>query len=427
MLDKLKKYWRETFASIIKIRNFRLYFIGQAISLCGTWMQTIGQAWLVLKITNSGVQLGFVIAVQFIPILILGAWGGVITDRFPKRKLLYFTQTSAGVLALILGILVWTGSVQLWMVYVLALLLGLINVIDNPTRQTFIVEMVGKDQLTNAVSLNSTQVNLARVVGPAIGGALIATVGLTPLFMINAVSYIAVLSALFMMRSAELHPAAMVARAKGQIAAGFRYVKSNPILRDTLLMMAIIGTLTYEFTVILPLFAQFTFHSGASGYAALTIAMGLGSMIGGLYSANRKKTTAKMLALAALFFGITMLIAAIAPTLAFALIAMVLVGFFSIIFMSLGNVILQLESDPRMRGRVMSLWTVAFLGSTPIGGPIIGWIGQYANPRWGLATGGFAAIIGSALGAWTLRKNHLKAAAANLDEGAAINASSKAF
>jgi len=408
MSDKVKKYWHETFASI-NIRNFRLYFIGQAISLCGTWMQTIGQAWLVLKMTDSGVQLGLVTAVQFLPMLVLGPWGGVITDRFSKRKLLYATQTDAGILALLLGILVGTGAVQLWMVYIFALLLGCINVVDNPTRQTFIMEMVGKEQLTNAVSLNSTQVNLARIIGPAIGGALIATIGLTPLFLINAISYVAVLTALYMMRGSELRPTAIVAKAKGQLSEGFRYVRSSPVLRNTLLMMAIIGTLTYEFTVILPLFAQFTFHSGAGGYASLTVAMGFGSMIGGLYSASRKKTTAKMFTTAAFMFGVAMFIAALAPTLAIALLAMVLVGFCSIIFLSLGNITLQLESDPKMRGRVMSLWAVAFLGSTPIGGPIIGWIGQYASPRWGLATGGFAAFAGAAFGAWALRKSRLAA------------------
>jgi MFS family permease len=424
MREKIKKYGRETFASLA-IPNFRLYFIGQAISLCGTWMQTIGQAWLVLKLTNSGVALGLVTAVQFLPILFLGAWGGVIADRFPKRTLLYFTQISAGLLALLLGILVATGTVELWMVFVIAAVFGLINVIDNPTRQTFIMEMVGEKNLTNAISLNSTQVNLARVVGPAIGGALIATAGLAPLFFINAVSYVAVLFALFKMSASELHPTVIVSRVKGQVIAGLRYVMSNSILRDTLFMMAIIGTLTYEFTVILPLFAEFTFHSGASGYATLTVAMGFGSMLGGLYSASRKKTTPKMLTIAAFFFGIAMLIAAGAPTFLLATIAMMLVGFCSIIFLSMGNVTLQTESAPQMRGRVMALWAVAFIGSTPIGGPIIGYIGQYASPRWGLATGGVAALVGAAIGAWRLKRSKHSSAAIAADAEAAIEASNR--
>ena len=259
--------WRETFVSL-KVRNYRLYFIGQAISLCGTWMQTMGQSWLVLKLTDSGVQLGFVTAAQFLPVLILAPWGGTIADRFPKRKILYLTQAMAGLLALALGILVATGMVRLWMIYVLAALLGLVYAVDHPTRQTFIVEMVGPNQLTNAVSLNSTQVNLARVAGPAIGGALIATAGLTPLFLGNAASYIAVLAGLLMMRANELHPVS-VAAGKGRLKQGFRYVQSNPVLRNTFLMLGIVGTLTYEFTVILPLFARFTFHSEAGGFAGL--------------------------------------------------------------------------------------------------------------------------------------------------------------
>ena len=318
MKKKIATYWKDTFSSL-RTRNFRLYFIGQAISLCGTWMQTIGQAWLVLKLTGSGVQLGLVTAVQFIPLLVLGAWGGVVADRFPKKKLLYATQAAALILALVLGILVATGTVQLWMVYILSLLLGLVNVVDNPARQAFVPEMVGEDQLTNAISLSSTQVNLARVIGPAIGGLLIATAGLAPLFLINAASYIAVLAALALMRSAELRPAAIALRAKGQLAEGLRYVRSTPVLRDTLIMLAIIGTLTYEFTVILPLFAQFTFAQGASGYATLTAAMGIGSLFGGLATANRKKITSGTLAAAAFLFGAAMLVAAAMPTFALAI------------------------------------------------------------------------------------------------------------
>ena len=392
-----------TFLSL-KTRNYRLYFIGQGISLCGTWMQTIGQAWLVLKITGSGTALGMVAAFQFVPMLLLGPFGGVIADRFSKRKILYFTQTAAGGLALMLGILVATDLIKLWMIYIFVFSLGLVNAIDNPTRQTFIMEMVGKDQLPNAVSLNSTEVNLARVIGPAIGGGLIATLGLAPLFIINGISYVGVLVALFKMRAEELHPAPIVERAKGQLREGFRYVKSTPLLLNSLLMMAIIGMLSYEFNVSLPLFARFTFQSDAAGYAALTTAMGIGSVIGGLYTATRRKVTVWMLINAAWLFGLVILLTAIAPTLWLAMLGMVLVGIFSINFLSLGNVTLQLGSTAQMRGRVMGLWAVAFLGTTPIGGPIIGWIGQHAGPRWGLAVGGFAALAAGAVGARVLRK-----------------------
>jgi MFS family permease len=400
---KIKKISHRTFASL-KIRNYRLYFFGQAVSLCGTWMQTIGQTWLVLQITHSGTQLGLIAAAQFLPMLFFAPFGGVVADRFNKRKILYFTQTASAILALVLGILVATATVQLWMVYVLAALLGCINTIDNPTRQTFIFEMVGKESLQNAVSLNSTQVNLARVIGPAIGGGIIAGLGLAPCFFINAVSFISVLIALFMMTAEELSPAPISEHKKGQLREGFRYIKSNKTLRETLLMMAIIGTLTYEFSVSLPLLAQFTFHGNAGTYAALTVAMGLGSMAGGLYAASRKHIKSGMLVNAAWLFGATTLLLAIAPSFILALAALVLVGFFSISFLSTGNTTLQLESEPSMRGRVMSLWTMAFLGSTPIGGPIIGFVGQHAGPRWGLVIGGVAALVAAGIGAWQMLK-----------------------
>ena len=306
---------RRTFSSL-GLWNFRLYTIGQAISLSGTWMQTIGQSWLVLQITGSGTALGLVTALQFLPILVLGPWGGVLADRFSKRSILYCTQTAAGLLALALGILVETGSVRLWMVGVLAAGLGLVTMVDNPTRQTFVFEMVGKEQIQNAVSLNSVLVNLARVVGPAMAGGLIAGVGLAACFFVNAASFIAVLIALRMMRARELHPAPLVARARGQLRDAFRYVRSTPVLRNALLMMAIIGTLSYEFQVILPLFAQFTLGGGAGTYAALTASMGVGSVIGGLYTAGRKTVHPGMLIRAAFLFGVVILAAAIAPNLA---------------------------------------------------------------------------------------------------------------
>ncbi len=403
-LRKIKKISKETFSSL-EVRNYRLYFIGQAISLCGTWMQSIGQAWLVLQITHSGTQLGLVIAAQTVPILFLGPWGGLIADRFPKRKLLFFTQSISALLALLLGALVLYHSVQLWMVYMLAFSLGLVNTIDNPTRQTFIMELVGKEKLTNAVSLNSIEVNLARVVGPAIGGILIASLGLAPLFILNGISFIAVIYALHLMNEAEFSRIATpVKKAAGQLMEGFRYVKSNPVLFDTLIMMAIIGTLTYEFSVSLPLLAQFTFHGTAQTYAIISVALGVGSMLGGLYVANIKKRSQKNLVNNAFLFGATVLLAAVMPTFLLELLAIVLVGFFSINFLSNGNVILQLESAPDMRGRVMSLWAVAFLGSTPIGGPIIGWIGQHFGPRYSLLVGGLSALFAAYVGLRSLRR-----------------------
>jgi MFS family permease len=398
----LRHFSQETFSSL-HVRNYRLYYIGQIISTSGTFMQSVAQAWLVLKLTNSGPALGLATALQYLPILFLGPYGGVIADRISKRKILFFTQSISGVLALILGGLVVTGLVRVWMVYILAFCLGMVNVFDNPTRQTFYVELVGPDHLRNAVTLYSILVNLARIIGPAIAGALIAAVGLAPCFIINGVSFVAVVIMLGMMRTSELHTTPPVPRARGQIQEGFKYVASTPVLGSTLLMMAIIGTLTFEFQVSLPLIAQFTFNGDASSYAFLTSSMGFGAAIGGIFLASRKGITPSKLVSASLLFGLAILAAAFMPSLLLSGLAMVLVGICSINFSSLGNSTLQLASSPQMRGRVMSLWSVAFLGSTTIGGPIVGWFAQAAGARWGLALGGLAAVVAAALGAVTLR------------------------
>jgi MFS family permease len=366
--------------------------------MCGTWMQVIGVSWLVLKLTHSGTQIGFVVAAQFLPILLLGVWGGVVADRFDKRRTLYFTQTAAGLLALVLGLLVISGHIHLWMVYALAAGLGLVTVIDSPTRQTFVIEMVGRERLKNAVTLNSTIVNGARIIGPSIAGVLILTVGIGQCFLINAASYIAVLIALAMMDKSELHATPRSERVRGQIRAGLRYVWGVPRLRSTLIMMFIIGTFAYEFPVILPLFATVTLHGNASTYAALTAAMGIGSVAGGLYAASRNSIGQKQLIWTAVLFGCGILLAAAVSGLVAPIIVLGLVGALSVLFISVGNTTLQLTSDPTMRGRVMSLWTIAFLGTTPIGGPIIGAIADHTNPRVGLAAGGVSALLAAGLG-----------------------------
>jgi MFS family permease len=402
--SSLKQFGSDTFSSL-RIRNYRLYYIGQIISTSGTFMQSIAQAWLVLKLTNSGTALGLVTALQYFPILFFGPYGGVIADRFSKRKILYLTQSGAGFLALILGVLVASGQVTIWMVYVLAACLGLINTIDNPTRQSFVVEMVGEDQLKNAVTLYSSLVNLSRMIGPAIAGALIALVGLAPCFIINGVSYAAVVIMLWRMRVGELHSSPPLRQAKGQLREGFHYVASTPVLRNTLIMLAIIGTLTYEFQVSLPLIAEFTFHGDASSYAFLTATMGIGAVLGGIFIAGQKQVLASKLVKGAFLFGVSVLVAAFMPSLALAGFVMVLVGICSIYFTSLGNSILQLESSPQMRGRVMAFWSIAFLGSTTIGGPLVGWFAEIAGPRWGLALGGMAALSAALIGAAMLRNN----------------------
>ncbi len=397
---KITQYGKDAFASL-RIYNYRLFFLGQMISLSGTWMQTVAQSWLVLELTKSGTALGALAAFQFLPVLVFGAWGGVIADRFPKRNILYFTQSVSAVLALILGALTAASAIQVWMVYLLAMGLGLTNAIDNPARQTFIFEMVGKDYLKNAVSLNGILFNLARITGPAIGGVLIATVGLAPCFFLNGASFVAVLAALFLMDAKRLFAAPVAERNKGQLKEGFQYVKSVPVLRDTLLMMAIIGTLTYEYTVSLPLIAKFTFSGNATTYAELTVAMGAGSILGGLVVAGQKKLNERMLIASAFFLGVSTLLASIMPSFSLALAGIFLVGYFSTNFIPMGNALLQLNCDPKMRGRVLALWAIAFLGSTPIGGPIVGWVGEFAGPRWALGIGGAAAIFAAGLVYWT--------------------------
>ena len=398
----LRQYSRETFSSLY-IRNYRYYYIGQIISTSGTFMQSVAQAWLVLTLTNSGTALGITTALQYLPILFLGPYGGVIADRISKRKILYFTQSISGILALILGVLVATGLVKVWMVYILAFCLGIVTVFDNPARQTLYVELVGPDHIRNAVTLYSTLVNLARIIGPAIAAGVIAAFGLAPCFIINGVSYIAVVIMLGILRSDELLVTPPVPRSKGQIREGFKYVVSTPVLGSTLLMMAIIGTLTFEFQVSLPLIAHITFKGDASSYAFLTGSMGAGAAIGGIFFASRKGIMPYKLVGASLLFGLAVLAAAFMPSLLLSGAALVAVGMCSINFSSLGNSVLQLESSPQMRGRVMSFWSVAFLGSTTIGGPVVGWFAEAAGARWGLALGGMAALIAAALGAVTLR------------------------
>lgn len=396
-MDRLRTASARTFSALAN-RNYRLWFIGQGISLSGTWMQTVAQGLLVLQLTGSGTSLGLVIALQTLPVLLLGPVGGVIADRFPKRSILYVTQAVSGVLALSLGVLVATGAIRIWMVYILAICLGLVSTVDNPTRQAFLLEMVGKDDLINAVSLNSTEINLARVIGPTIAGALIATIGIAACFIVNGISYIAVIAVMLAMRGADLHPTPLAPRAPGMLLEGLRYVRSSPVMRTTLLMMAVIGTFTYEFSVSLPLFAEVTFAQGPSTYAAMTAAMGAGAVVGGLYTAGRGPGNTNRLTWAAFWFGVAVLIASLTPTLPLALLALLVVGFFSISFTAMGNSTLQLASAAEMRGRVMSLWTMAFLGSTPIGGPLIGAIGEHAGARWALALGGIAAIAAAAFG-----------------------------
>jgi len=373
--------------------------MGQSISLVGTWMQMIGQSWLVLQLTGSATALGIVAAVQTLPILLLSPYAGVLVDRRAKRRVLLITQMVMALLALTLGLLTLTHAVRLWMVMVIAGGLGLATCVDNPARQAFVPEIVGTDLVANAISLNSAMVNAARAVGPALGGVLIVSVGVGACFLFNTVSFVAVIIALATMKQELLHPAVTSVHAPGQLLEGLRYVRRTPRLLTPLLMMALIGALSYEFQVVLPVLAKNTFHGNADAYGFFTAAFGVGAVIGGLAVASRRPTGMRSVAVAAGAFGLTMLVAAVAPTLATEVLALATVGAGSVAFMSRGNTMLQLTADETMRGRVMALWAVAFLGTTPIGGPIVGYVAQHASPRWGLALGGLAALTATALAA----------------------------
>jgi MFS family permease len=394
---------RVTFQAL-SIPNYRRYTWGQSISLIGTWMQMSTQSWLVLSITHSSTILGFVVAAQTLPILVLGPYGGVIADRSNKLRLMITLQAMMGIQALVLGVLTVTGNVHVWEIAVLASLLGLNNAFENPARQSFMLEMVGSDSLRNAVSLNSVLVNVARSIGPAIAGILIATVGDGVCFLCNAASFVPVLFSLTTLDHSALKPSSPAIRARGQLREGLAYVRRTPDLAVPLLMMALAGVIAYEFQVTLPVMASKGLHAGATGYGFMTAAMGVGAVCGGLLVAARGRTGVRTLAVAAAGFGTALAFAALAPSLAVELIALALVGWASISFMATGNTTLQLTADPTMRGRVMSLWFVAFQGSTPIGSPIIGWAMAAAGARAGLGLGAVACLLVAPLGLLAIKR-----------------------
>jgi len=406
-MSPLIRAGRTTFAALA-VPNYRRYYTGQAVSLIGTWMQMTAQSWLVLSLTHSSTALGVIVALQTLPVLLLGPYGGVIADRVDKRKMMIALQSAMGVQALILGLLTVTGAVQVWQIGVLAALLGLNNAFENPSRQSFMLEMVGPEYLRNAVSLNSVLVNAARTIGPAVAGVLIAGVGDGVCFLANAASFVFVVGSLITMDRGELHPTPPTPRARGQLREGLRYIRGTPGLAVPLLMMAAVGCLTYEFQVTLPVMASRGLHVGATGFGFMTAAMGVGAVIGGLLVAARGKTGLGPLVAAASAFGVAMALATLAPSLALELAALGFAGATSISFMSTGNSTLQLTAEPTMRGRVMSLWFVAFQGSTPIGGPIVGWLMGVAGARAGLGLGAVTCLVVAVLGLLVLRRGELR-------------------
>jgi MFS family permease len=371
---------RRSFSSL-SIPNYRRYFAGQLISISGNWMQVVAEMWLVLELTGSGVAVGITSALQFVGMLGFGAWGGLLADRVPKRSLLVVTQTLMMIPALALFAVTTAGVVTPAIVFVLVFARGTINAIDNPTRQSFVMEMVGADRVVNAVSLNSVIIHSARIFGPAGAGIVIATLGVGPCFLINAASFGAMIVALRGMDAEGLRPAAPAAREPGAIRAAMRYVAATPRLAIPLGMMALVGTLGFNFQVILPLLARFTFDGGAAAYTVLAVAMGAGSVIGALAAGARGRVDPTLLVTAALVFGGLAAVAAMAPSLPLAALALVPLGGASVTFAAGVNSWLQLNAEPAMRGRVMALYSVVFLGSTPIGGPIAGWLSEAIDPR----------------------------------------------
>jgi MFS family permease len=384
-----------TFASL-RVPNYRRYFSGQVVSLTGNWMQTVAEMWLVVQLTGSGVSVGLTAGLQFLPILLFGAWGGLLADRLSKRRLLMITQSLMALPALTLWALTTSGNVEIWMVYALVFARGTVNAIDNPARQSFVIEMVGADRVVNAVALNSVIVHTARILGPAAAGGVIALLGVGPCFLVNAISFGAMLVALKTMDPARLHTPEVARRARGQLRSALRYVAGTPNLRIPLAMMAVVGTLSFNFQILLPLLASFTWHGTAATYTALAVAMGIGSVAGALAAGARGRVGPRLLVAAAAAFGAAELLVALAPTLELQLLALIPLGAVSVTFAAGINSSLQLAVEPSLRGRVMALYSVVFLGSTPIGAPLVGWIAEVAGPRAGLVVGAVAALAAAA-------------------------------
>jgi MFS family permease len=384
----------------LTVPNFRRYVSGQSLSLIGTWVETVAQALLVLRLTHSGVALGLTTAARYAPILLLSPYAGLLVDRMSKRYVLLVTQAGLGLVSGTLGAAVLTGDIRLWQVVVLAVAFGVLSAVDNPARQAFVQEIVGRDLIRDAVTLNSTTVNVARVIGPTIAAVLVGTIGIGWCFVVNAVSFGFVIASLLSLDIQRLHPVPPVPRGRGQLRAGLRYAAGVPAIARPLLMMALVGTFTFEFEVSLPLLAETTFHGMSTTYSWLIGALGAGAVGGGLYAARSARTGVARLTKAAVGYAVAVGLVAAAPTLPTAIAACVLVGVASVIFLTTGNSTVQLASDPEYRGRVTALWSMALVGSTPIGSPVIGALSDLAGPRYALALGAAACLAAVVVGCW---------------------------
>ncbi|WP_432942002.1 MFS transporter [Kribbella sp. CA-253562] len=378
-----------------KVRNFRLYATGAIVSNVGTWMQRVAQDWLVLELTHSGTALGIVTGLQFLPALLFGPYAGLVADRFPKRQVLTVTQLAMGTVALVLGTMTVTGVVEAWHVYLLALLFGVGTAFDAPTRQAFVVEMVGRDELSNAVGLNSASFNAARLLGPALAGLLIHWIGTGPVIMINGFTYAAVIVSLRLMRVGELHSPTPAAREKGMIRDGMRYLWRRPDLMMVLVAVFFAGTFGLNFQLTSALMATSEFGKGAGEFGILGSVLAIGSLAGALMAARRVRVRARLVIGAALIFGLSVVASGLMPNYLSYAAVLPLVGFASLTMLTAANATMQLGIEPTMRGRVMALYMTVLMGGTPIGSPFIGWVGQEFGARWSLIVGGALTVIGT--------------------------------
>jgi MFS family permease len=381
---------RRTFGSL-DTHNYRLYFFGDLVSHIGGWMQTMAEAWLVFTLTHNGVAVGATFAFRFLPVLLFGLWGGTIADRFDRRKLLLITQSAAALLAVALWLIVLTDVVHVWMVFALAIGLGFVTVVDEPARHAFLEEMVGQDRVANAVALTSAVGNSARITGPAIAGLLIGSVGVSWVFFVNAVSFLAVVGALIAMRPAELRPLHLPTE-RPRIHEGLAYAWGITEIRATIVLVGVVGTLVYNFPTFLTLMANNTFHGDAGLAGFLMALLGVGTVIGALAAAHRARPTSRTVVAAAALLGISLLVAANLPSRFAFEVALIPVGAMAVFFGSTANGHMQIWSAPELRGRVMAIYMLLTLGTTVAGGPFVGWVCQHWTPRTGLGVAGFATL-----------------------------------
>jgi MFS family permease len=386
------------------VRNYRLYFFGQIVSVSGNWMQQVAIAWLVLRLTNSAFELGITVALQTVPYLFFGVWGGLIADRLPKRKLLLCTQVAQIVPPTALWILSHGHLTQIWMVYPIVIVRGFINVFDNPARQSFVIEMVGPERIINGVSLNASVIQTGRLVGPALAGLIIATLGLGPCFLLNAATFVFMVLMLLLMRPEELNPAPVAPRGRGQLRAGFSLAARTPELRLPLVSMAIVGLLAFNFTVVLPAVARFTFHGSATTYALMVNFLAVGALGGAVVSSTRRGMSAKVVPWAALAFGAALGLASIVDDLAVMLVALLVVGATSVTFSAAVQTTLQLSAAPEMRGRIVSFYQLVYMGTTPLGALLVGALASSEGARSGLVVGSIGALVTGAGGVVALSR-----------------------